>query len=447
LFGVSTAKTKAKMGEFSTKSINFGGVPRTILLQDQNGPCPLIALTNCLSLCGEIELPLPIAHSATAAEYLQRAQYGAIDGDLVYTILGEKLWKYSNRFLETFDSENANQNPPDSNVMNDEFKEKPVNLKLENARFEITRALDMLPSLRMGLNLNVKFDRIDGFEYTPELSVFDLSSVRVVHGWLIDPEKDKELLEIVQKKSYNQIVEEMTKILHDKAALLKRAASQEEDDGKWAEHEAEERKLKEEDPLWKFLNDSSTQLTEYGLYKLKEEIPNHTLVILFRNNHFSTVLKKNNQLYVLVTDNLLARQDRVCWESLTKDGDSVFYDSTFKLSSPKRVQSAPEVQTPPPAILHANLSDRSLAHRLQMEEQEKADLVYAQELQSEAYARALAAGTKDKKKDKKDKKKQPHASQSAPEVMSESQNPQPPAEPRPKTSIFSRIGAWCRSSV
>jgi len=34
----------------------------------------------------------------------------------------------------------------------------------------------------------VRYDEsIDGFEFTPQVALFDLLNVRLVHGWLVDP--------------------------------------------------------------------------------------------------------------------------------------------------------------------------------------------------------------------------------------------------------------------
>lgn len=49
-------------------------------------------------------------------------------------------------------------------------------------------ALSILPNLKVGLDVNVKFDSIHGFEPTKELAMFDLFNVDLVHGWIADPQ-------------------------------------------------------------------------------------------------------------------------------------------------------------------------------------------------------------------------------------------------------------------
>lgn len=55
-------------------------------------------------------------------------------------------------------------------------------------RHNLDTALSILPNLKSGLDVNVKFDNIHGFEPTAELAMFDLFDVDLVHGWVADPQ-------------------------------------------------------------------------------------------------------------------------------------------------------------------------------------------------------------------------------------------------------------------
>ena len=44
------------------------------------------------------------------------------------------------------------------------------------------------PQLQTGLDVNVKFDSVRGFELTSEIVIFDLLNVPLYHGWLPDPQ-------------------------------------------------------------------------------------------------------------------------------------------------------------------------------------------------------------------------------------------------------------------
>lgn len=48
--------------------------------------------------------------------------------------------------------------------------------------------MNIIPKLKTGLDVNILFDSIHGFETTPELSMFELFNVDLVHGWLVDPQ-------------------------------------------------------------------------------------------------------------------------------------------------------------------------------------------------------------------------------------------------------------------
>ena len=62
-----------------------------------------------------------------------------------------------------------------------------------------------------------------------------------------------------------------------------------------------------------FLQVNSSQLTVYGLMELYKVVKERQLCILFRNNHFSTLFKFENQLYILVTDSSFLNEPNVVW--------------------------------------------------------------------------------------------------------------------------------------
>jgi MINDY deubiquitinase len=64
----------------------------------------------------------------------------------------------------------------------------------------------LLPRLQYGLDVNVKFTHPTAFEFTEELSAFDLAAIPLFHGWLIDP-ADSKTATVLGSLSYNQLVE------------------------------------------------------------------------------------------------------------------------------------------------------------------------------------------------------------------------------------------------
>lgn len=129
------------------KNIQFKDKKVGIVTQNENGPCPLVAIINCLLLRRQITLP---AHSEIVA--------------------AAKLMEYiGDSMLESV----------------------PKNLSGEvrlNYEQNMHDAMAVLPKLQTGLDVNVKFTGVRDFEYTPECIIFDLLRIPLFHGWLVDPQ-------------------------------------------------------------------------------------------------------------------------------------------------------------------------------------------------------------------------------------------------------------------
>lgn len=83
--------------------------------------------------------------------------------------------------------------------------------------------------------------------------------------------------------------------------------------------------------ILQFLESTSSQMTAYGLFELRERLSNGELAVLFRNNHFSTLYKRDGQLYALMTDQGYEGQG-VAWEVLlTEDGNTTLVSDTALL--------------------------------------------------------------------------------------------------------------------
>lgn len=72
--------------------------------------------------------------------------------------------------------------------------------------FAIQEGFDVMERLATGLDVNVKFNSIFGFEATQELVMFDLLDISLVHGWLVDPE-DRDTAAVFADHSYNVLVD------------------------------------------------------------------------------------------------------------------------------------------------------------------------------------------------------------------------------------------------
>ncbi|KAL8216665.1 hypothetical protein R6Q57_023502 [Mikania cordata] len=152
-----------------TKLIQFLGRNTPIVLQNDNGPCPLLAICNVLLLRNNLNL------SSDVAEVSQ---------EKLLSLVAERL----------IDS-NSNVNNKDSGY-------------IENQQQNIADAIDLLPRLTTGIDVNLKFTRIDDFEFTRECAIFDLLDIPLYHGWIVDPQ-DSDTADAIGSKSYNTLMGEL----------------------------------------------------------------------------------------------------------------------------------------------------------------------------------------------------------------------------------------------
>mmetsp|Transcript_39048 Transcript_39048/g.98417 ORF Transcript_39048/g.98417 Transcript_39048/m.98417 type:complete len:477 (-) Transcript_39048:575-2005(-) len=154
--------------------------------------------------------------------------------------------------------------------------------------------------------------------------------------------------------------------------------------------------LQEVSIIENFLNDTASQLTVFGLMELHTFVKEGAYCVLFRNNHFSVLTKKNGRLFVLVTDCGYAREPQVMWESLSEiDGDSQLFTPDFKpfdhrvhASKPTSQQLAAQTTAAAPAAaaappLAASFQAKDEALRAAKAAQEQRDFDLARRLQKE----------------------------------------------------------------
>ncbi|XP_066514522.1 ubiquitin carboxyl-terminal hydrolase MINDY-2-like [Hoplias malabaricus] len=320
-----------------------------VITQNENGPCPLLAIMNVLLLAWKVKLP-PMMEIITAEQLME--------------YLGDYILDAKPKEISEAQRLNYEQNMSD--------------------------AMAVLHKLQTGLDVNVKFTGVRVFEYTPECIVFDLLDIPLYHGWLVDPQM-ADIVKAVGNCSYNQLVE---KIISYKQSESSELAGE----GFVAEQ---------------FLNSTATQLTYHGLCELTSTVQEGELCVFFRNNHFSTMTKFKGQLYLLVTDQGFLTEEKVVWESLHNvDGDGNFCDSEFRLrppSDPESVYRGQQDQIDQDYLMALSLqqeqqaselgweqlsegiSDLELAKKLQEEEDRRASQFYQEQEQAQAAAAAAAA--------------------------------------------------------
>jgi hypothetical protein len=146
---------------YCLRKIPFEGQDRTIILQSKPGPCPILAIYNCLSLRGQVSF-----HPSLQVVRFQQ----------IVELLREYL-----------------QNRLQSLISASDTKEEV----LANALASFESVNTTLPNFEEGLDVNVIFQDHSRFEFTAEISVFDSFNVRLMHAWVVDPQDSEVCLCII----------------------------------------------------------------------------------------------------------------------------------------------------------------------------------------------------------------------------------------------------------
>lgn len=348
----------------------------SMLIQNKNGPCPLLALVNALILGATEEMQAALDDALRLREQVTL-------GLIIETLMDELLTK-------------AAMTPglvlPDVDELN---------------RF--------LMRLRTGMNANPRFaparsatpnlmdaDSTVGtappqygipagtFESTSDINLYGSFNVKLLHGWLPRP--------------------------GDRAAKAFARSAPTYEDAQAVQFGEEELEYKlshgglseNEQQVWEditsiklFLQMYSTQLTPYGLEALQSTLRPGEFAILFRNDHFSTIYKhpRNQRLFTLITDAGYAERDEVIWESLEDitGARSEFFSGEFaSLSQGDSRHPIPHSQTAAAnpqrsrTMNAANDIPRALTPQEQ-QEQHDADFAMALQLQEEEEQRMRQA--------------------------------------------------------
>ncbi|XP_068424946.1 ubiquitin carboxyl-terminal hydrolase MINDY-1 isoform X2 [Clinocottus analis] len=351
---VGSASTAPEAGPstpayYLVKWITWKEKKTPIVTQSENGPCPLLAIMNTLFLRWKAKLP---------------AQTEVVTTEDLMAHLGECVLSVTPR-------------------------EKADGMEL-NFQQNMSDAMAVLPKLSTGLDVNVRFTGVTDFEYTPECIVFDLLNIPLFHGWLVDPQSP-ETEASVGKLSYNQLVE---KIIDYK-------------------HSADSSRVSEGLVAEQFLESTATQLSYHGLCELNSTASEGEISVFFRNNHFSTMIKHQGHLYLLVTDQGFLQEEGLVWESLHNvEGDGNFCDSDFRLCHPPQ-RPAARAQDQQRQIDQDYLVAVSLQQQQGGAPGPLSDLELAQQLQQEEYQQQQQQQQQQPQQQQQQQQQQPQGSQQA----------------------------------
>lgn len=267
-----------------------------ILIQNENGPCPLVALVNALTMTTPDDIP---------------------DTVLVQVLRSREQVSLSLLLDAVFDE-----------LMS------PRRTSSEDSLPDVSELYSFLQSLHTGMNVNPRFiptpevitayehtsltqlhplerhKYIPGtFEDTAEMNLYATFSIPLVHGWL--PPYDDVVCASMQRHATSY--EDVQNLLFREEELEDKLATSEE-----GLTEAEQDLYQDIITIKIFLNESATQLTPWGIEVIQKAIRPGTFAILFRNDHFSTLYchPQTQQLLTLVTDAGYRSHDEIVWESL-----------------------------------------------------------------------------------------------------------------------------------
>lgn len=338
-----------------------------ILLQNENGPCPLLAASNCLLLEGLVTLPdRAVRNSVTSLE------------DITNMLANYAMQRQTSR------------------------QSSEIEVSIHN-QFSLNEFMNYIPNFQYGMDVNPKFTLgCQGYELTAELCVLgDMLGCKLVHGWLLDPVENEAIFVAAGAKSYNELMDrailgkeaellvsqlqtDIDKILLQYPILIDMNTDRpdllDSSPDAVALITAQQQLLrlkKEQDEAQEiatashiidnFLAETSHQLTIYGLEQLHATFRDKEIGILFRNNHFSTLVKNGESLYLLITDLGYANAVNVVWEKLdVVDGDTEFCDSLFKCNRNIANIQVGSTQTPEQLTLTSGQNDADFQLALQL---------------------------------------------------------------------------------
>ncbi|KAK8078485.1 hypothetical protein PG996_004655 [Apiospora saccharicola] len=362
---------------YQIKNINWhdvsaGQTPRKspILVQNVNGPCPLVALVNALTLT----TPADLTNTVLVETLRSREQ---ISLDLLLQAVFDELMS-------------------------------PRRTNPDVALPDVSELYAFLKSLQTGMNVNPRYiptpelinshkrtslthvhpsergDLIPGtFEDTRDMKLYATFSIPLIHGWL--PPKDDSVYEAFdrQASSYEDVQSLLFREeeLEDKLSAPSSAGLTEQ----------EQQIYQDIMNIKSFLDTWPTQLTPYGLDVITKSVRPGTFSILFRNDHFSTLYRhpQTLQLLVLVTDAGYHSHDELVWESLVDvNGERAeFFSGDFRLvGGPQHQQSHQEnvgASTSGGSRGRRSTSDADNVPVSPTLEQEDRDLALALQLQEE----------------------------------------------------------------
>lgn len=303
-------------------SSSFNPRVSPILTQNNNGPCPLLALVNAMILS------TPSDGTNEVGQYLAHKTEVSLD-DLLQAIINEHLSEENCRKRAVAGQEEY----PDIGELHEFLKRLHTGMNV-NPRFippDVARSPDSMRNSMSHVHPSQRSEESipGGFEQTKELDLYASFGIRLIHGWL--PEPSSPAYQAFRNQAQT----------HEDAQLL--LLRQDELESKLSNStigglsEEEAKLLQDISLMHDFLRANPTQLSPFGLEAIRTSLRNGEFAILFRNSHFLVLYKhpETEMLFALVTDEGYRETGEVVWESLGDcDGRSMeIFSGNFEIIS------------------------------------------------------------------------------------------------------------------
>ena len=325
------AARKQKKETYEIKKITWHDVTATtnprlspILVQNANGPCPLLALVNALTLTTSADVETALVETLRSREQVSLGLLlDAVFDELMSGRRGDAAHELPDvsdlyQFLLALHS-GMNVNPRFFPTVSSNSAADPRN---SMSHIHPTKREAATPGI---------------FEDTREMKLYSTFSIPLIHGWL--PERDSPAYSALKRSAVSY--EDAQNLMFREEELEDKL----QQEGLSLEEQAT---LEDIATIKAFFTTAATQLTPFGLETITASLAPGAIAILFRNDHFSTLYRHPDtlQLLQLVTDSGYAGHEEVVWESLTDvNGENAeFFSGDFRL-----VGGAP----PSPVATHA----------------------------------------------------------------------------------------------
>lgn len=265
-----------------------------ILVQNANGPCPLVALVNALTLTTLANQP-----DTNLVETLRSREQISLNF-LLEAVVDE---------LVTHRYTNLNASLPDMSELYSFLKGLHTGM---NVNPQYIPSPESVAAYRQACPAyNPSSDHLipGTFENTRDMKLYATFLIPLIHGWL-PPKEDLAYDSFArQGTSYDDV----QSILFREEELEDKLSNSE-----MGLTEQEQQLYQDIMVIKNFLLSSATQLTPWGLEIITKAVTPGHVFILFRNDHFSTLYRhpQTLKLFSLVTDAGYYTHDEVVWESL-----------------------------------------------------------------------------------------------------------------------------------